>query len=193
MKGKKIFNFIIHWYMIIEKIVQIWNPILSQKSEKVESFKSPKIKNTIKNLIDTMRASNLVGMAAVQIWATTRIFVTEIRMTPSRNSSTMDKLRVYINPKIIWKSKIQCIMYEWCGSIAYAKLFGSVKRPKKIIIEAYDQDWIKFKLKADGLLSRVIQHEYDHLEGIAFTEKLTDIKKIMSREEYIERIVQKKK
>ncbi|HBB03789.1 TPA: hypothetical protein DCZ39_02680 [Patescibacteria group bacterium] len=52
---------------------------------------------------------------------------------------------------------------------------------------------MRFTFKADGLLSRVIQHEYDHLEGIEFTEKLTDIKKIMSREEYIEKIVQKKK
>ncbi|EKD24937.1 MAG: hypothetical protein ACD_80C00145G0071 [uncultured bacterium (gcode 4)] len=179
--------------MIIEKIVQIWNPILSQKSEKVKDFNALETKNIIENLVDTMRASNLVGMAAVQIWAKKRIFVTEIRKTPTRSSLDVDKLKVYINPKIIWKSKVECIMYEWCGSIAYANLFGPVKRPKKIIIEVYDQDWIRFTFKADGLLSRVIQHEYDHLEGIEFTEKLTDIKKIMSREEYIEKIVQKKK
>jgi peptide deformylase len=84
-------------------------------------------------------------------------------------------------------------MYEWCGSVAYTKLFAPVRRPSKVIIEAYDENQKKTTIKAEWLLGRVIQHEYDHLDGIVFTDKITDVTKIMSSEEYVKRIVQKKK
>lgn len=76
------------------------------------------------------------------------------------------------------------MIYEGCGSVAYAKLFAPVKRPEKIVIKAIDENGNRFELKAGGMLSRVIQHEYDHLDGIEFTEKITDMRKIMSSEEY---------
>lgn len=178
--------------MIIKDIIQIGNPLLSQKSKFIKDIKSKEIKRVIENLIDSMRYHNLVGMAASQIGEKFRIFVTEIRQTKYRNPKDIDNLRIYINPKIIWHSKKEAVIYEGCGSVAYAKLFAPVKRPKKIIIESTDEKGNKFRLKADGLLGRVIQHEYDHLDGIEFTERITDIRKIMSYEEYIKRIVHKK-
>lgn len=132
-----------------------------------------------------MRASNLIGISANQIWVSARIFVTELRKTKYRKKLIeLDPLRFFINPTIIWYSKKQIIMYEGCWSVAYSQLFAPVKRSEKIIIEAYNEKGELFQLKADGLLSRVIQHEYDHLEGIVFTEKITDYKKIMSAGEY---------
>lgn len=138
-----------------------------------------------------MRYHNLIGIAASQIGEKLKIFVTEVRKTKYRNLNT-DKFRVYINPKITWLSEKDVVIYEGCGSVAYAKLFSPVKRPEKIIIEAIDENGNKFKLKADGMLSRVIQHEYDHLCGIEFTEKITDMRKIMSSEEYIKMTFPKK-
>jgi peptide deformylase len=172
--------------MIIKDIIQIGNPLLSRKSDLVSKIDSQETQRVIRNLIDSMRHHNLVGMAASQIGEKLRIFVTEVRKTTYRNLGK-DKLRVYINPKITWLSKKQVVIYEGCGSVAYAKLFAPVKRPEKIIIEAFDENGKKFELKAEGFLSRVIQHEYDHLEGIEFTEKITDMKKIMSSEEYKKR------
>lgn len=134
----------------------------------------------------------MIGLASSQIGEKLRIFVTKIDKTPTRNPDEIDKLRVYINPKIIWKSKKEIVIYEGCGSVAYAKFFAPVKRPEKIIIEAFDEKGEKFELKASGLLSRVIQHEYDHLDGIEFIEKITDIKKAMSSEEYIKQFVDSK-
>ncbi|MEI6835446.1 MAG: peptide deformylase [Candidatus Falkowbacteria bacterium] len=169
--------------MIIKNIVQIGNPILSRKSELVKDIKSKETKKVIKNLTDSVRYHGLIGMAASQIGEKLRIFVTEVRSTKYRELKT-DKLRVYINPKIIWSSKRKVIIYEGCGSVAYAKLFAPVSRPEKIMIEALDENGQTFTLKADGMLSRVILHEYDHLDGIEFTEKITDMRKIMSSEEY---------
>jgi peptide deformylase len=169
--------------MIIKQIIQIGNPLLSRKSQFVAKINSQETKRVIKNLTDSMRYHNLIGMAASQIGEKLRIFVTEVRKTSYRNPQK-DILRVYINPKIVWSSKKQVLIYEGCGSVAYAKLFAPVKRPEKIIIEAYDENGDKFKFQANGMLSRVIQHEYDHLDGIEFTERVTDMRKIMSLEEY---------
>ncbi len=173
--------------MIVKEIVQIGDPLLKRKSISVSNINSKETQSAIRNLVDTMRHHNLVGMAASQIGEKLRIFVTELRKTKTRNPENSDKLRVYINPKIIWKSKKQVVIYEGCGSVAYGKFFGPVKRPEKIVIEALDQNGNKFTFKADGLLSRVIQHEYDHLEGIEFTEKIIDMRKVMSSEEYRKR------
>lgn len=170
--------------MIIKDIIQIGNPLLSKKSNFVSSFSSAETKRAIQNLTESMRYHELIGMAASQIGEKLRIFVTEVRKTSFRNPKEIDPLRIYINPKIVWFSKKNVIIYEACGSVAYSKLFAPVKRPEKIVIEAYDENGNKFRFKAGGLLSRVIQHEYDHLDGIEFTEKITDIKKIMSSDEY---------
>ncbi|MCK4635421.1 MAG: peptide deformylase [Candidatus Moranbacteria bacterium] len=170
--------------MIIKNLIQVGNPLLKQKSKIVKNINSKETQKIIKNLIDSLNYHELVGLASSQIGEKSRIFVTKIDKTPNRNPDEIDKLRIYINPKIIWSSKKEIIIYEGCGSVAYAKFFAPVKRPEKIIIEATDEKGDKFNLKVEGLLSRVIQHEYDHLEGIEFTEKITDMKKIMSSGEY---------
>ncbi|MCK5510664.1 peptide deformylase [Candidatus Parcubacteria bacterium] len=169
--------------MIIKDIVQIGNPLLNKKSKFVADIDAKETQRVIKNLVDSVRYHDLIGIAASQIGEKLRIFVTEVRKTKYRNIEK-DKLRVYINPKIVWFSRKRIAIYEGCGSVAYAKLFAPVKRPEKIIVKAYDEKGNKFRLKAEGFLGRVIQHEYDHLNGIEFTEKITDMRKIMSLEEY---------
>lgn len=178
--------------MVIENVIQIGNSILNKKSKKVEKINSLEIKKIIEDLTDTMRHLDCVGMAAQQIEKNLRIFVSEIRKTPYRDEKTTDKLRVFINPKIIWASKKQKIIFEGCASVIHSNFFGPVKRPEKIIIAATNENGKKFKLKADGLLARVIQHEYDHLNGINFVEKISDLRKVMSKEEYFKSLDQDK-
>ncbi|MHB8831143.1 MAG: peptide deformylase [Patescibacteria group bacterium] len=177
--------------MIIKELVQIGNPLLKRKSEFVTKVKAKETQRVIKNLVDSVRYHDLIGIAASQIGEKFRIFVTEVRKTKYRNLEK-DKLRVYINPKIVWSSKKQVEIYEGCGSVAYGKLFAPVKRPEKIIVEAFDEKGNEFRLEADGMLSRVIQHEYDHLNGIEFTERIADMRKIMSSEEYRKKSLLKK-
>jgi len=169
--------------MIVKNIIQIGNPLLSQKSKLVKKIGAKETQKVIANLIDSVRFHNLIGMSASQIGEKLAIFVTEIRPTKYRKLKK-DILRVYINSKITWASKKQKTIYEGCGSVANANFFAPVKRSEKIIIEALDEKGEKFKLEAEGMLARVIQHEYDHLQGIEFIEKITDIKKAMSADEY---------
>jgi len=170
---------------MIKKAVQIGNPIVRNKSLEIKDYK--KAAKIAGDLIDSMRACNLVGMAAPQIGLNLRIFVSEIRKTPTRSEKSSDQVRVFINPKIVAKSKKQTILYEGCGSVANSALFGPVRRPQKVTVSAYDINGKKFLLKADGLLAKIIQHEIDHLNGILCIDKFIDTKKIMEREEYIKR------
>lgn len=130
----------------------------------------------------------MIGIAAQQIGENWKIFVTEPRETKTRPVDQADELRVYINPEIVWSSDEESIIYEGCGSVLNTSLFGPVKRPKDITVEAFDQNGNKFRLTCNGILSRVIQHEYDHLSGIEFIEKIFDYKKLMSAEFYFKTI-----
>lgn len=170
--------------MSIVKTVQAGNSIVHTKSVDVEDVTSEEIKKIITDLVDTMRAGDLVGMAAPQIGENVRIFVTEVRETEYRKEGT-DSLRIYINPKIIKVSDKTSDGYEGCGSVAAAQFFGSVNRPDEVTVSAYDENGQKFEHTATGLLARVVQHEMDHLDGVLFPEKISDMKKIMSKEEYI--------
>ncbi len=171
--------------MIIKNISQAGNPILRKKANQVKNANSPKTRKIIKDLTETMRASALIGIAAPQIGQSFQIFITEIRKTANRKIREKDELRIFINPKIIKMSKKMNIGYEGCGSVGNAHIFGPVRRDNELMIEALNEKCEKFTLKARGLLARVIQHEYDHLNGILFTDKISDYRKIISRAEYI--------
>jgi peptide deformylase len=131
-----------------------------------------------------MRKNELVGIAAPQIGENYQIFVTEIKKTKTRSTREIDELRVFINPKITKLSKEENIIYEGCGSVVNGNLFGPVKRPKEVTVEAIDKKGKMFQLRCDGLLARVIQHEFDHLQGIMFTEKVSDYGKLLDHEHY---------
>ncbi len=173
--------------MIIKKATQVGNKIIRTKSKPVANPKGKTIKRIIKDLIDSMRHHQLVGMAAPQIGKNVRIFVTEIRSTKLRkrkNPKDIDLLRIFINPKLLTVSRKKGTDWEGCGSVASANLFGLVKRPVSLEIEAQNEKGEKFKLKATKLLARVIQHEVDHLNGVVFTDK-GEPRTYMSREEYL--------
>jgi peptide deformylase len=171
--------------MAVRDTLQIGHPKLKAENQTVNDAFDQKIQQVITDLVDTMRANDLIGMAAPQIGENYRIFVTEPRETPTRSKDQSDILRIYLNPIITLYSPDQIEIWEGCGCVANGTIFAPVTRPKIITIEATDKNSQKFRLKSDGILGRVIQHEYDHLSGIEFTEKITDLKRIISKEFYI--------
>lgn len=166
------------------EIIEIGNPLLLKKSRPITKIKSRETQELVETLITTMNETNLVGLAAVQIWIAKRVFVTQFKSTKYRKAEDLDELRVYINPEIVEYSKAQCTIYEWCGSVGKLQIFAPVKRPKKITIEAYNDKGEKIRLSVSWMVSRIIQHEFDHLEWINFMERVTDFRKLMSPENY---------
>lgn len=174
--------------MAIKKTIQIGHPALKTQNKTITDFRDPKIKQLLIDLTNSMHNAGLIGMAAPQIAENYQAFVTEPRETEARSKDQSDKLRVYINPKIIKQTTEEVVIYEGCGSVLNGKLFGPVKRPKTITVEACDEKGNRFEFTADGILGRVIQHEQDHIRGVEFIEKIFDYKKMMTVEHYIDQI-----
>lgn len=169
--------------MSIKTILQIGNPRLKNKNIALKPADIKKIKKIVADMVDTMGKDKIIGLAAPQIGENYKLFITEPRETPYRAADQSDELRIFINPKIVKYSDQKTTIYEGCGSVN-SDFFGPVIRPAEIVIEALDINFKKFRLHCDGMLARVIQHEYDHLSGIEFVEKISDYKKIMNFEFY---------
>lgn len=172
--------------MSLRKVSQIGDPVIRAKAKPISNVLSTRTKIVIRDLVGTMRRQNLVGMAAPQIGVGLRVFVTEVRKTKFRKSiRDIDPLRVFINPRIIHRSKSKTTMLEGCGSVAAAELFGPVERSQAVTIIAHNEQNIRFKLEAKGFLARVIQHEYDHLDGVVILDRFTDPRRVLDRQTYI--------
>ena len=170
--------------MAAKKVIEAGDKRLKSKNKLVKDFKSPKLKILLKNLKDSMYKADLVGIAAPQIGENFTVFLTHPRTTKARRKSedTQDKLRVFINPKIVFQSKNKSVIYEGCGSLG--DIFGPVLRPREVEIEAFDERGLRFRLKTDGILARIIWHEMDHLEGVEFIQKVSDYGKVVTKKHY---------
>lgn len=122
-----------------------------------------------KEMCDFMVASHGIGLAANQVGLTKRVFV----MGNHHIQGFPEPFAVF-NPKIIESSEEQDLFKEGC--LSYPGLFLSVKRPKSIVAEYQDSKGNTITAQMDGLIARVFQHEYDHLDGICFVDKVSSLK-----------------
>ena len=142
----------------------------------------PNLNGLISNMWETMYAAKGVGLAAPQIGLSIRLFV--IDATPFLDDENMDDFelhsinnfkKVFINPKITEENGSLWEFNEGCLSIP--EIREDVSRRSKIIIEYFDENFQFHRLELSGLAARVVQHEYDHIEGILFTDHISSLKK----------------
>ena len=150
----------------ILKIVQEDDPVLRKKAEPVKNPSDFKIKRLIADMIATMKNANGIGLAAPQIGHSLRLLTVSME----------DRINVFINPEIKDLSDEAILFEEGCLSIQ--KIWGMVVRPKKLTIKALDENGKPIKIRAKGLLARIIQHEMDHLNGTLFIDKAEKLYKI---------------
>ena len=154
------------------EIVTYGNEILAQKAEPVKEF-TPELAAFVEELYDTMVKGHGVGLAANQVGKLLRIFVTGV---------DGDKQRVFINPEIIATSPEEADYEEGCLSLP--GLYTKVKRPASVKIQAYNERGRPFTLEAKDFLARVILHEYDHLNGVLFIDRLSPLGKERALAQY---------
>lgn len=148
--------------MTIKPIVFESNPILRKKAKTVpvKKISEPEFVKLITNMKQTLEAtSNGIGLAASQIGTDWKIFIVKI---PEYTGT-------FINPEILDTSKRTTALEEGCLSVL--NIYGQVTRPKTVKVKAFNEQGMSFKLRAKGLLARVIQHEIDHLNGKLFIDK----------------------
>lgn len=166
---------------MILPIVAYGDPVLRKVADAIDAA-YPDLEKLITNMKETMYNASGVGLAAPQIGKAIRLFL--IDASPfaedddlSEEERTVLKSfnRVFINPKILEEEGEEWIFNEGCLSIPDVR--EDVSRQPKITIEYQDENFTLHKETLEGLAARVFQHEYDHIEGILFTDKLSTLKK----------------
>lgn len=148
------------------------NPILRKKSINITSS-YPKLDNLISNMFETMYNANGIGLAAPQIGLNIRLFIIDLVSYIQNNKILLKK--VFINPKIIHNYGEVMNLKEGCLSIP--NILEYVKRKSHILIEYYNENWNKHIEILNSFEARVIQHEYDHIEGKLFIDHLSFMKR----------------
>ncbi|WP_185872885.1 peptide deformylase [Blattabacterium cuenoti] len=158
---------------MILPLVFYGNPILRTKCIEIDISSRLEIDNLVKNMFETIIEVKGIGLAAPQIGKNIRLFIVKI---PLLNNNIIHYYsEVFINAKIIKLKGKKYNFKEGCLSIP--GIVECVKRKSEIIIEYYNKNWNKKKKILNGLFARVIQHEYDHIEGKLFIDYLSIKKK----------------
>jgi peptide deformylase len=154
--------------------------ILRKKTEEIDK-EYPQLDELIKNMFETMYKAHGIGLAAPQVGLNIRLFIidayplSEDEEYADIKEELKECKRVFINPKIISREGEPWKFNEGCLSIPDIR--EDIKRPETITIEYYDENWNKKTETYSDVRARIIQHEYDHIEGILFTDLLSPLKK----------------
>jgi len=133
----------------------------------------------IENMFETMTADDGVGLAAPQIGLPIRLFVMDARAYAEQDPALANFRKVFINARIVEKGGEEEIMEEGCLSIP--NIHEDVLRPGEIRIRYVDENFKPVEEWYEGMVARIIQHEYDHLDGIMFTDLVNPLKKTLLR------------
>jgi len=160
--------------MTLRKIVTLPDPVLRRKAHPVETF-DKNLKTLIDDMVETMRDAPGVGLAAPQIGLSDRLIVVEYyeHDEDEENEEASKKVWAVLNPEIIKASEEKMMGVEGCLSIP--GLLGEVERHAAIQVKGLNKHGKPIKIKAEGWLARIFQHEIDHLNGVLFPDRATRV------------------
>ena len=166
---------------MILPIVAYGDPVLRKKCVDIDKD-YPKLDEILDNMFETMYAAKGVGLAAPQVGLPIRLFLVDTspfaedeELTEEEQTDLENFRKVFINARIVDETGDDWAFNEGCLSIPDVR--EDVFRQPEIVIEYFDENFKKQKETFTGLIARVVQHEYDHIEGILFTDKLSPLKK----------------
>ncbi|HLT07456.1 MAG TPA: peptide deformylase [Cyclobacteriaceae bacterium] len=167
---------------MIYPIVSYGNPILKKEAEDIKD--GDDLSALIKDMFDTMDNANGVGLAAPQINKGIRLFVIDSSLMIDEEDDEVGIRRAFINPIILDEYGDEFSFEEGCLSIPDVR--AEIIRPETLTIEYYDENWNLKEEEFSKMTARVIQHEYDHLEGILFIDYLKGLKRRMVKGKLID-------
>jgi peptide deformylase len=170
--------------MALRTIVTLPDPVLRRKARPVKTFDKD-LQALIDDMVDTMRAAPGVGLAAPQVGISERLIVIEYAEPPEGEAGEQEEIKprlyVLVNPEIVKTSTETELGVEGCLSIP--GLVGEVERSSAIQVRGLNRRGQPTKLKAEGWLARIFQHEIDHINGIVFPDRATRVWKPQADEE----------
>ncbi|MEQ9423098.1 MAG: peptide deformylase [Cyclobacteriaceae bacterium] len=157
---------------MIYPIVLYGDPVLKARAKKINEDEID-VKQLSDDMFETMRSASGIGLAAPQIGKSLQMFVVDA--SPLDDDEIKDFRKVFINPEIIEETGEPWTFEEGCLSIPNVR--EDIKRNPDLKIRYFDENWEEHEDSFDGMIARIIQHEYDHLQGTLFTDYLSPLKK----------------
>jgi len=154
------------------------HPVLKKVAEEIDKD-YPGLEQLIADMFETMYDSDGIGLAAPQVNRSIRLFIVDGTPYADKIPETADFKKIFINPYILSTTGSDVVLDEGCLSIPNIR--EDVTRKDEITIEYYDEKWELKEETYTGFPARVIQHEYDHLEGILFVERISSLRKTLLR------------
>lgn len=163
-------------------IVRLGHPALRTPAEPLAPgrIRDPEVQELIDDMIETMADERGVGLAAPQLGVELQVFVYEAG--PRADGEPAIPLHIVINPMITPLSRE--LVYDWEGCLSIPDLRGLVPRHPKVRVQGLDRDGRPVDYMADGYEARIVQHEYDHLNGVVFLDRMRDLKTLGYTDEW---------
>ncbi len=156
-------------------IIAYGDPILKRKATAIEPDEYPNIKQLIDDMFETMYAARGVGLAAPQVGLSMRLFIVDATPFDDDEPELKDFKKTFINANIMDETGDEWAFNEGCLSIPDIR--EDVYRKAVVKISYYDENWKHHEETFKGMAARIIQHEYDHIEGKLFTDKLSPLRR----------------
>lgn len=170
--------------MAILKIARMGHPVLRRTAAAVEDPTVPRIHALIRNMIETMQDADGAGLAAPQVHVPLRVVIFHVpgeEQAEEGEEAAPDPLTVLINPQI--EPLTEETELGWEGCLSVPGLLGAVPRYTKIRYSGVAPDGSRIECEAEGFHARVVQHECDHLDGILYPQRMTDLSLLLFQEE----------
>jgi peptide deformylase len=152
------------------------HPVLRERARPVDKFGTPELKQLVQDMVETMESKNGAGLAAPQIGVSQRIVIFGVERNPRYPDAEPVPFTVLVNPKIVMLTRE--IEEDWEGCLSVPGMRGVVPRYTKLRYSGFDPDGNPIEREATGFHARVVQHECDHLDGILYPQRMTDLSKL---------------
>lgn len=161
---------------MILPVVAYGHPVLKKVAREIDpSF--PKLKEFVADMFETMYLSDGVGLAAPQVNQSIRVFVVDCSAFSDKYPEAKEYKRVFINPEIYGYEGDEYSFNEGC--LSFPGLREDIVRKPVIHIKYFDEDFQPHDERIDGINARVIQHEYDHIQGIVFVDRMSSLRRMI--------------
>jgi len=169
--------------MAILKIARMGHPVLRQTAKPVDDPSAPRIRALVRNMVETMHDANGAGLAAPQVHVPLRVVVFHVPedRAGEDEGTALQPLTVLINPEI--EPLTEDMELGWEGCLSVPGLIGAVPRFTKIRYAGFGADGGRIEREAEGFHARVVQHECDHLDGILYPQRMTDLSLLLFQDE----------
>ena len=167
--------------MPVREVLRMGHPVLRERAKPVENLGSPELKALVEDMKETMAAMNGAGLAAPQIGVGQRVVIFGVTQNPRYPDAEEVPFTVLVNPKLVMLTRD--VEEDWEGCLSVPGMRGVVPRYTKLRYSGFDEDGNPIERVADGFHARVVQHEVDHLDGILYPQRMTDMTKFGFTEE----------